>query len=389
MMYRFYYFLIFLIGVNLFAQDFSNVDKIVSEGIEKKYYPGAQLLVGNEKEIIYYKNYGRFTYDLNSPEVIDTSLFDLASLTKVVATTTAIMKLYDEGKIYLNDFVSNYIPQFNSYGKDSIRIINLLLHNSGLKRWFPFYYNSNSKEDILRYISEMDLDYQIGYNNSYSDLNMILLSEIVERVSGKSFDKYCDEEIFIPLGMSNTFFKPSDEKKQNCLPTEDDNYWRFRLIQGEVHDENASIMNGVSGHAGLFSNAKDLYLFMKMLLNGGIYEELNRETAFPVYKELIKKETIELFTTKYETDRYENFRALGWLTKPLQEPEVRTQCGSLISKNSFGHTGFTGTSLWCDKDRKLIIIFLTNRVYPTRENNGITQIRPDLHDEIIKTLSNN
>lgn len=388
-MFRFYYFLIFLIGVNLFAQDFSNVDKIVSEGIEKKYYPGAQLLVGNDKEIIYYKNYGRFTYDLNSPEVTDSSLFDLASLTKVVATTTAIMKLYDEGKISLNDFVSNYIPQFNSYGKDSIKIINLLLHNSGLKRWFPFYTNSNSKEDILRYICEMDLDYQTGYNSSYSDLNMILLSEIVERVSGKSFDKYCDEEIFTPLGMSNTFFKPSDEKKQNCLPTEDDNYWRFRLIQGEVHDENASIMNGVSGHAGLFSNAKDLYLFMKMLLNGGIYEELNRETAFPVYKELIKKETVELFTTKYETDRYENFRALGWLTKPLQEPEVRTQCGSLISKNSFGHTGFTGTSLWCDKDRKLIIIFLTNRVYPTRENNGIVQIRPDLHDEIIKTLSNN
>lgn len=391
-MYKFYnFFFIILLGLslNLIAQDFYRVDSIVLQGIEKKYYPGAQLLIGNDKEIIYYKNYGKFTYDSDSPDVTDSSIFDLASLTKVVATTTAIMKLYDEGKISLDDFVIKFIPEFSSNGKDSIKIINLLVHNSGLKRWYPFYLNSKSKEDIIHNIALMGLDYQTGSMGAYSDLNMMLLSEIVERVTRKSFDKYCVEEIFIPLGMSRTFFNPPESQKQNCLPTENDNYWRFRLIQGEVHDENASVSNGVSGHAGLFSNAKDLYLFMKMMLNSGTYEELNRETVYPVYINMFRKETVDLFTTKYRTDRYENFRALGWQTKPVQEPPVKTQCGSLISENSFGHTGFTGTSIWCDKDRKLVIIFLTNRVYPTRENTGITKIRPDLHDEIIKTLFNN
>ncbi|MCX7832801.1 MAG: serine hydrolase [Ignavibacteria bacterium] len=388
-MYRFYYSFIFLLSVNLFAQDFARVDYIILQGIEQKFYPGAQLLIGNEKEIIYYKNYGRFTYDNDSPEVSDSSLFDLASLTKVIATTSAIMKLYDEGKISLNDFVSEYIPEFHSFGKDSIRIINLLLHNSGLKRWFPFYTNSKSKKDVVRFICEMELDYEPGTNYTYSDLNMIILSEIVEKVSGKPFDKFCEEEIFSPLGMSNTFFNPPDTKKKNCLPTEDDKYWRFKLIQGEVHDENASLMNGVAGHAGLFSNAKDLFLFMRMMLNRGVYEDLRRETVYPVYINLFKSETVDLFTSKYKTNRYENFRALGWMTKPVQQPEVRTQCGFLISENSFGHFGFTGTSVWCDKERKLIIIFLTNRIYPTRENDGITKIRPELNDEIIKTLFNN
>ncbi len=390
MMFRYYYFsIIVLFALNLFAQDFSNVDKLVLYGIEQKYYPGAQLLVGNDKSIIYYKNYGKYTYDSDSKDVSDSSIFDLASLTKVVATTTAVMKLYDEEKILLDDYVVKYIPEFNSYEKEKITIRNLLLHNSGLKKWFPFYTNSKSKEDIIRYICEMNLDYPTESMCKYSDLNMILLSEIVERVTGKSFDEYCKEEIFIPLGMGETYFNPPYEKKQYCLPTEKDEYWRYKLIQGEVHDENAAVMNGISGHAGLFSNAKDLYLFMKMMLNSGIYEELNRETVYPVYKSLVKEETVTLFTKRYKTDKYENHTAFGWMTKPIQEPEVKTQCGSLISENSFGHTGFTGTSIWCDKDRKLIMIFLTNRIYPTRENYGITKIRPDLHDEIIKILTNN
>jgi len=160
-------------------------------------------------------------------------------------------------------------------------------------------------------------------------------------------------------------------------------------LQGEVHDETAALLNGVSGNAGLFSNAGDLYIFMRMLLLGGKYEDLRIVPPVPVYNILLKPETVELFTKKYETGLYKNTRALGWDTKQKPIGEYESQCGTLISENCFGHTGYTGTSLWCDRDRKLIIVFLTNRLYPQRGNEGIRNIRPVLHDEIIKLFSNN
>lgn len=378
--------ILFYLNSFSFAQDFSEVDNVILSGISDNAFPGAQLLVGNDKDIIYQKSYGNFTYDLSSPKVNDNSLFDIASVTKVVATTTAVMKLYEDNKIDLNEYVIKFIPEFSGGGKDNITVLNLLLHNSGLKAWIPFYKSCYSKSDVLYEICNTDLSNPTNSKFVYSDLNAILLGIIVEKVSGKYFDEYCRQNIFDILGMKNTFFDPDENMKQNILPTEYDSYWRFRQLQGEVHDEVAAVMGGVSGNAGLFSNSVDLFKFMQMMLNEGNY--FNPYSRGLKNEKMFNAETVNLFTEKFSDLQYENTRALGWDTKPDgSESKYRIPCGEIISENSFGHTGYTGTSVWCDKDRKIIIIFLTNRVYPSRDNNGIREIRPEVHNKVIEALS--
>ncbi|MBN1634137.1 MAG: serine hydrolase [Ignavibacteria bacterium] len=383
------FFILSVIFCSANAQDFSRIDELINSAIQGKYFPGAQLVVGNDKGIIYINSYGNYTYEENSRIVSNESIFDIASVTKAVATTSAVMKLFEERKIWLYDCVSEYIPGFDTNGKDNVRIINLLLHNSGLPAWMPFYKTCKSKGDVLEEIRNTGLKYQTGTDFIYSDLNMVVLAEIIEIITGKSLDKYCSENIFEPLGMASTFFNPPKEKIKLCLPTENDTYWRMRQLQGEVHDEIASLLDGISGNAGLFSTASDLYKFMRMMLLEGKYEDERFAPPYPIYNELLKKETVERFTEKYETKDYRNTRAFGWDTKQFPIGNYKSQCGDLISDNCFGHTGYTGTSIWCDRDRKLIIIFLTNRVYPKRGNDGILKLRPVLHDEIIKLLNKN
>jgi CubicO group peptidase (beta-lactamase class C family) len=380
-------FLLFVFTVFFYsadAQDFSGIDNLIYSSISDKYFPGAQLVVGNNEGIIYINSYGNYSYDINSPKVTNESIFDLASITKVVATTSAIMKLYEERKIWLYDFVSEYIPAFDTNGKGNIRIINLLLHNSGLPAWLPFYKTCKNKNDVLNEIYLTKLVYETGTNFLYSDLNMVILGEIIEIITGKSLSQFCSKNIFEPLNMSNTFFNPPQDKLEFCLPTEYDDYWRMRQLQGEVHDETASLLGGISGNAGLFSNAKDLYKFMRMLLLEGKYEDERFAPPYPVFNQIFEKETVIRFTEKYETSDYFNTRAFGWDTKQPPVGNYKSQYGTLISDNCFGHTGYTGTSIWCDKDRNIIIIFLTNRLYPKRGNDGILKLRPVLHDEILK-----
>ena len=387
-MFKFLLSVVFLFSSGYFsvAQDFSEVDNVIMSGISGNAFPGAQILVGNDKDILYQKSYGNFTYDISSQKVTDNNLFDIASVTKVVATTTAVMKLYEERKIDLNDYVIEYIPEFSGGGRDNITILNLLLHNSGLKAWIPFFHSCNSKSDVLNEICNTNLSYATNSKFVYSDLNAILLGVIVEKVSGSYLDEYCRQNIFDNLGMKNTLFVPDGNTMQNVLPTENDTYWRFRQLQGEVHDEAAAVMGGVSGNAGLFSNSKELYKFMQMMLNEGNY--LNPYSRGLKDEKMFNSETVKLFTKKFSDLHYNNTRALGWDTKPDgSESKYRIPCGELISENSFGHTGYTGTSVWCDKDRKIIIIFLTNRVYPTRDNNGIREIRPEVHNKVIEALS--
>jgi CubicO group peptidase (beta-lactamase class C family) len=373
--------------VNAYAYDFSALDDIVSKGISNNAFPGAQLLIGNDKDILYIKSYGNFTYDDFSNPVTDESMFDLASVTKVIATTSAIMLLYQQKKINLTDKVSYYIPEFGSNGKEDITILNLLLHNSGLIAFVPFYKTYSNKEDVLNAIYNTGLDYPTNSKFVYSDLNAVMLGLIVERVSGMDLNHYCKENIFLPLDMHSTMFVPDKSMKDKILPTEYDNYWRMRLIQGEVHDETSSILGGVSGNAGLFSNAIDLYKFMKVMLDKGEY--YNPYSRGLKEEKLFDADVIDLFTTRYTDVTYENSRALGWDTKPSQtSAKNRIPCGEMISDNCFGHTGFTGTSVWCDKDRNLIIIFLTNRIYPSRDNYGIKDIRPEIHNIAIQSSSN-
>lgn len=371
---------------NTINSDYSEIDNIVSNGINNGAFPGAQVLIGNENEILYSKSYGNYTYDEGSEAVTDETMYDLASVTKVIATTSAIMKLYDQHKFNLSDKVSFYIPEFGVNGKEDITILNLLLHNSGLTAFVPYYKTYNSSTEVLDAIYGAELVYPTGTNFIYSDLNAVVLGKLVEKISGMNLNDFCKENIFIPLDMHNTTFVPDENIKSNTAPTEYDTYWRNRLLQGEVHDETTSILGGVSGNAGLFSNATDLYKFMRVMLNNGKY--------YNPYSRGLKEErmfdeiTVDLFTKKNTDVIYENSRALGWDTKPLESStKYRIPCGEMISENCFGHTGYTGTSVWCDKDRKIIVIILTNRVYPTRNNYMIRDIRPDIHNAAIEIVT--
>lgn len=386
-----YFILIFLF---LFSGQFSGLnaatttelENLVNSGITNKYFPGAQLLIGTPDKIILEKNFGRYTYDSDAQAVTNESIFDLASVTKVIATTTAIMQLYDNNRLNINDNVSLYIPEFATQEKGDIKIVNLLLHNSGLKAWIPFYKTCTTREQALNVLYNTPLDNPVGSKFVYSDLNAVLLGLIVEKITGTGLDEYCRTNIFFPMGMDNTTFLPDDRMKNMALPTENDTYWRKKLLQGEVHDETAAIMGGVSGNAGLFSNAEDLYKFMKIMLSRSKF--YNAHSRGLTEETLASTDVIQLFTKKWETASYNNLRALGWDTKP-EPTSYRAPCGEKFSDNSFGHTGYTGTSVWADADKNLIVIFLTNRVYPSRENNGIREIRPEIHNMAVDLVNGN
>ena len=347
---------------------FLKVDKLIYEAIKDSVFPGAVLLISKEGKTIYKNAYGNFTYDKHSTKVKLNTIYDLASLTKIVSTTTAAMICIDKGLFKLNDKVVKYIPKFANNGKENITIKNLLLHNSGLPAYKRFYKFCSDAEDVINDIYNTKLIYKTGSKTVYSDLGMIVLQKVIEKVTGKTLDKFSEEKIFVPLNMERTMFNPPDSIKKEIAPTEFDNYWRHRQLQGEVHDETASLLNGVSGNAGLFSSVGDLSNFLTMILNNGTYKN----------KRIIKEETVKLFTTKQPNSE----RALGWDIKSPQ----KSSAGNLFSSKSFGHTGYTGTSFWVDPQKKLFVVLLTNRVYPTRENRKIIKFRPVLHDEIIKSI---
>ncbi len=348
---------------------FNDVDRVINKAIEDKTFPGAVVLVWKDGKTIYEKAFGNNTYDSSSPKVKTTTIYDLASVTKVVATTTAAMICYDRKLFSLDDKVVKYIPEFGVNGKEYITIMNLLIHNSGLLAWKKFYGRDLKYDDVINEIYSSELECETGEKTVYSDLGIITLGKIIEKVSGKSLDVFCKDEIFIPLKMESTFYNPVDSLKKLCAPTEIDNYWRMKTLQGEVHDETSAMLNGVAGHAGLFSTADDLAKLMSVLLNKG---KVNQ-------KIFIQQSTIELFTKRVSE---ESSRAIGWDTKS----DSGSSAGKYFSKNSFGHTGYTGTSIWADPERNLFVVFLTNRVYPTRENTKIQKVRPQLHNAVIKSI---
>jgi CubicO group peptidase (beta-lactamase class C family) len=362
-----------LFKFELFCQvknySFRDVEKVVETAINDRAFPGAVVLVWQDGKILFEKGFGNYTYDSKSPKVSTETIYDLASVTKVVATTIATMICYDRKLFSLDDKVAKYIPEFSINGKKDISIKNLLLHNTGLPAWKKFYGRNLGFDEVLKEIYSSELEYKTGENTVYSDLGIITLGKIIENVTGKSLDKYCSDEIFIPLKMSSTFYNPNDSIKKLCAPTETDNYWRMKTLQGEVHDETSAMLNGVAGHAGLFSTAEDISKLMSVLINKGKLDQ----------KDFIKQSTVELFTRRYSS---ESTRALGWDTKS----DSGSSAGKYFSKKSFGHTGYTGTSIWADPERKLFVIFLTNRVHPTRENTKILKVRPQLHNAVIKCL---
>jgi CubicO group peptidase (beta-lactamase class C family) len=244
-----------------------------------------------------------------------------------------------------------------------------MTHTSGLPPFKEYWRTSTGKQDTLQRIFAEPLEYEPGTKVVYSDLGIILMAEIIQRLTGKTLDVLANDYIFHPLGMKNSMYRPDKSLWPEIAPTEIDNQLRHRLIQGEVHDENAFAIGGVSGHAGVFSTSPDLSAFCQMLLNGGVY----------AHHRVLKRATIAEFTVPQPLAK--NTRTLGWVV-----PTEGGSSGHYFSSHSYGHTGFTGTTIWIDPDRQLFVVLLTNRVNPTRENHKIAEVRPAVHDAVMKAL---
>jgi len=349
---------------------FADVDRLLEGFRERGAFPGGVLAVGSRGSLIHLHPFGRLTYEADAPPVTADTLYDLASLTKVVATTTMAMILVDEGRLDLDRPVRDFLPGFQGPGKDAVTVRHLLTHSSGLPAVAPLYKEIQGRQAFVERIQAMDLEYPPGSRSVYSDLGIILLGEILERVAGRPLEAFVRARVFEPLGMRDTLFRPPAELRPRIAPTEIDP-WRGRLVHGEVHDENAYAMGGVAPHAGLFGTAGDLARFAQMLLNGGKLDG----------RRIVSSETVELFTRR--TGIPGSDRALGWDTKSAEG----SSAGTFFSPRSFGHTGFTGTSIWIDPERRIFVILLTNRVHPTRENNLIREPRPGVADAVVRALT--
>jgi beta-N-acetylhexosaminidase len=356
------------VGFN--SDTLAKLDTIIQCAIRDTAFPGAQVVVVRNDADVYNKSFGRLEYSSSSQRVTGTTMYDIASLTKVIATTAAIMRLYDEAKLSLDESVVKYLPEFGNHGKEKITIRNLLLHNSGLPAFKRFYITCRTAEEVLDSIYNSELSFPVGDSTVYSDFGFIMLGKVVEKIAGVSLDVYVDSVFYRSLGMEHTMFKPSSSLWSNIAPTEFDAAWRKQLVRGSVHDETAALLGGVAGHAGLFSTASDLAIFMQMIMDGGSYGG----------KQYLKPETIKLFTTRQSKN---SLRALGWDTKTMNG---YSSAGKLFGEKSFGHTGFTGTSIWVELEKNIFVILLTNRVHPTRNNTKIMQIRPKVHDAVMKAI---
>lgn len=347
------------------------VDDVIKDAITDSAFPGAVLLVAKNGVIVHEKAYGRFTYEPSAQRMTTDVLFDLASLTKVIATTSAVMKLVEEKKISLNDKVVKYFPTFGQNGKENITIYNLMVHTSGLQAWRRYYEFSDSPQQVIDSILAATLVYKTGDSTVYSDLGLITTGKIVEKVSGTTLANYVDSVFFKPLGMKNTMYNPPYELWKRTVPTEVDSLWKktFVAVRGRVHDENAATLGGISGHAGLFSTASDLAKILQLELNYGFYNG----------KRFLDSTTIAKFIKQQSQN---STRGIGWDTRSTG----RSFSGQFTSPKTFLHTGFTGTSVIVDPEKEIIVVFLTNRVYPTRNNGKLGRIRPEVHDVIYNSL---
>ena len=359
----------------------SNVNPILNllnQSVKEKAWPGCVLLGAQDGKIFIHEASGYHTYDKKrSMRVSD--IFDLASITKVIATTSGIMKLYDEGLLRLKSPVVDYIPKFKGTKKEyrdiksKITVQDLLTHTSGLPAFRAYHSIGESLEIKIDSIYNTTPVASPGDTMIYSDIGAIILGKIVETISGFSLDHYVDSLIFSPLGMKTTTYNPKPEKLHRIVPTEIDD--SGLLIKGVVHDENARSLDGVAGHAGLFSTAKDLSIFSQMMLNQGIYG----------WTRIFKSETVKLFTQK-SPNQSNLSRALGWDT-----PSGYSSGGVYLSNSSFGHTGFTGTSFWIDPENNMIIILLSNAVHPNRKhkNPNYYDWRQLIHSSVYESIGVN
>ncbi len=350
-------------SVGMSAHRLEAIDRVVGRGITAGGYPGAAVVVGRKGAVVWQRSFGRLSWESTSAHVeADRTIYDLASLSKVIGTTTALMVLYDEGRVSLDAPVVRYLSAFTGGWKDSVTVRQLLEHRSGLPAGRDLWRIAHTPDEARAAVLQTALVCRPGDCYIYSDLGADVLGMIVESVTGESLDRFLDERVFQPLGMNDTFYRPSETVKDRVAPTEV-NPPRGYPLQGEVHDENAYALGGVAGHAGLFSTAADLAIFAQMMLNDGTYNGVR----------IIADSTVQLFT-----HRAAGTRALGWDTC-----DGDGGCGRFLGERAYGHTGFTGTSIWIDPDRQMFVILLTNRVHAARARQParvIADVRADLAD---------
>ncbi|MBI3474407.1 MAG: beta-lactamase family protein [Acidobacteria bacterium] len=359
-------------------EKFRGAFAILEKAITARAFPGCACAVSLRGELISHHALGRFTYDPSSSAVTAASIFDLASVTKAIATTTMAMILYERGLLDLDAPVAAVVPEFTSNNSDprrrDVTLRMLLAHSSGLPAYEKLYQRTTTREELLAAAFTTGLTADPGTRSEYSDIGFIVLGIALERLADEPLDTFCQREIFGPLGMAHTTFNPPKSWRDQIVPTANEtgspensaSTWRGRIIQGEVQDENASLLGGIAAHAGLFAPVENVALFAHTMLNGG--------------RPILRPETVELFTRR-EASPEGTSRALGWDT-----PSTPSQSGKYFGPRSYGHLGYTGTSLWIDPDRQLSITLLTNRTWPDCQNQSIKQVRPTFHDAIIEAL---
>jgi CubicO group peptidase (beta-lactamase class C family) len=372
--------------------DFGAVENAFEEALAQGVFPGAVLLVGREDEISYEQAFGaRSLVPAKAPMQVST-IFDLASLTKPLATTIATMLLVGEKKVDLDDRMTRFSATFGVSGKNAVTCRHLLNHSSGLPDWKPYFAEivKEEKAGKVNFVASRAAKHYVyqqvhrekplsppGTQSLYSDLGFMILGEMVETISGSAFDRFCQDRIFRPLDLNCTFFndltqlktRPFQPPEGGIAPTENCP-WRKKVLCGEVHDDNAYAMGGVAGHAGLFSSARDIHHLLARL-NGCLR---GKDRFLP-------QALVQEFFSKDKTLKDSHF-ALGWDTPS----EKNSASGTCFSRRSVGHLGFTGTSIWWDLEKNCHIVLLSNRVHPTRKNEKIREFRPHIHDLIMKTL---
>jgi CubicO group peptidase (beta-lactamase class C family) len=368
----------------------------VREAIADHVFPAASLAVSHGGKLVGLQAFGKFVYenDLEGAQSLSRSLrqdgdfdlhvssetlFDLASVTKAVATTTMAMILYERGLLELEVPVSGMVPEFltEDQRRHTVTFDMLLAHSSGLPAYEKLFLTTRQRDELLQSAFTTPLTADPGTRAEYSDIGFILLGAALERIAGESLDAFCQREIFGPLEMTRTTFNPPRDLRPKIPPTADEresrisdkpySTFRNRIVQGEVQDENAYVLGGVAGHAGLFSTAGHVARFALMMLQGG--------------GPILRPETIALFTRR-EANPSGTSRALGWDT-----PSAPSQCGKYFGPRAYGHLGYTGTSLWIDPDRQLSITLLTNRTWPDCSNQAIKQVRPRIHDAVMEGIN--
>jgi CubicO group peptidase (beta-lactamase class C family) len=347
--------------------DFALVRQLVADANAARAFPAAAIEVGHHDRVLWQWTYGHFTYADDAPAVTIDTLFDLASLTKVIATTALAMRLVAERRLLLNAPVASYVNDWRGRDREQVTIADLLEHCAGFVAWSDVYRRAESRREFVHEIATMPLEYAPRSRSIYSDLGFILLGFILEDVAGKSLAEQFDDR----LGGRDLTYKIEKSERSRTVPTEDDRALRGRLLIGEVHDENAWRLGGAAGHAGLFGTAPAVGRHARLVLT-----TLRTSTALGdpwLLRRFLRQSTVP-----------RSSRALGW-----DRMRPTSSCGRRLTPAAFGHTGFTGTSLWVDPTLDLYVVLLTNRVYPNRPtdaNDGLARLRPSVHEAIVDAL---